>query len=243
MSTHVTTHTSQLLNAIPSQEHSKEKFTLQTPPKTDIFASPTTGYHFSSPIVFVTLPIRDFYSAAASISIPYTLSLPSTVEVSNPTLQFDQGGLVLALLEKDSPLPTKEAPGDKDNHPRWIKAGVEVWEGKAWGGVVVREKWSDWSLFDVERNAIIGGYELRLQMEKLGDALMIFMLGGDENQGKTLVRKVPWVFLEEEIEDVDRVLVGVYGARPDPFDEANGKNLEIGIEAFEVRNATGYRVR
>lgn len=242
METHVTTPHFELLNAIPGQENSTKNFTLQTPPKTDIFASPTIGYHFSAPIVYVTLPIREFHSAAATITVPYTLSLLNTAGVNNPTLQFDQGGLVFALLEKDSPIPTKEAPGGKDDHPRWIKAGVEIWEGKAWGSIVVREKWSDWSLFDVEKNAVVGGYELRLQMEKLGDALVIFALGGDGGKEKTLVRKVPWVFLEEEIEDVDKMWVGVYGARPDPFDEAKGRNLEIGVEGFEVWNLKGERV-
>ena len=222
----------QLLNTVPQQDISRNKVTIQAPPSTDIFASPTTGYHFSAPVVYITLPLRDFCSAAATIAVPCTLSPSSQEKADNPTLQFDQGGLILALLEKGRPTPTKEAPGGKSDHPRWIKAGIEVWEGKAWGSIVVREKWSDWSLFDVDKNSVPGGYRLRLQMEKLGDALMIFTQ--DEKATKTIVRKVPWVFLESEVVNVDTVMVGVYGARPDPFDEAKGKSLEIRVEDFEL---------
>jgi len=230
----------QLLNTVPQQDISGNKFTLQIPPNTDIFASPTTGYHFSAPVVYITLPLRDFCSAAATIAVPYTLSPSHQERVDDPTLQFDQGGLIFALLEKGRLTPTKEAPGGKSDHPRWIKAGIEVWEGKAWGSIVVREKWSDWSLFDVEKNSVPGAYRLRLQMEKLGDALMIFTQ--DENRARKIVRKVPWVFLESEVENVETVIVGVYGARPDPFDEAKGKSLEIEVENFEAWNMEGQLV-
>ncbi|PVH74511.1 hypothetical protein DL98DRAFT_604309 [Cadophora sp. DSE1049] len=237
MASHVAKSPYHLLNKVPEQKAPQGEFVLQTPPRTDIFASPTIGYHFSAPIAYVKLPLRDFRSAAATINVPYTPSLSTQETVDNPTLQFDQGGLLFALLEKGRPAPTKEAPGGKDDHPRWIKAGVEVWEGKAWGSIVVREKWSDWSLFDVEKNAVLGAYQLRLQMEKLGDALVIFTV--DEHGGKTIVRKVPWVFLDAEVGDVENIMVGVYGARPDPFDEAKGKNLEIGVENFEVWTMEG----
>lgn len=122
--------------------------------------------------------------------------------------------------------------GRKQTHPRWIKAGIEVWEGKAWGSIVVREKWSDWSLFELEEPSEKGAYKLTLQIKRMGDALMIYVLS--EGQERKSVRKVPWVFFEEERRGVESVMVGVYGARPDPFDEAKGKNLEIGAEGFEL---------
>jgi hypothetical protein len=43
-----------LLNPDPLQDeiHEQNVFTLKIPPKTDIFASPTIGYHFSAPFAY-----------------------------------------------------------------------------------------------------------------------------------------------------------------------------------------------
>lgn len=221
----------QTLNTIEGQEAALKDFIILTPPHTDIFASPTHGYYFNAPIIYTQLPLLSFAKAKATISVPFTLSLPEPLAAPNPTLQFDQGGLVFILPEIGNGVEDLKQ-GEKESHPRWIKAGIEVWEGRAWGSIVVREKWSDWSLFELEQSSEKGEYILTLQMERMGNALMIYVVS--EGKERRLVRKVPWVFLKEETGGVERVIVGVYGARPDPFDEAKGKNLEIGVEGFEV---------
>ncbi|KUJ17150.1 uncharacterized protein LY89DRAFT_685090 [Mollisia scopiformis] len=227
------------LNTVQGQQEASDKFSILTPPRTDIFASPTHGYHFSAPIIYTQLPILEFGSAKATISIPFTLHSPKEKEVENPTLQFDQGGLVFVF-----PGAGTEAKdlvqAEKETHPRWIKAGIEVWEGKAWGSIVVREKWSDWSLFEPGQITATGTYKMTLEMERFGDALMIYTVS--EVKKRTLVRKVPWVFLEEERSGVETIMIGVYGARPDPFNEAKGKLLEIGIKSFGVKDQDGKRI-
>ncbi|CZR66981.1 uncharacterized protein PAC_16880 [Phialocephala subalpina] len=227
------------LNTLKGQESISKSFTILTPPQTDIFASPTHGYHFSAPILYTTLPLLSFTSSKATISVPFTFGLPNSPTAPNPTLKFDQGGIVFVLPEAGIEVEDMKKM-KKEAHPRWIKAGIEVWEGKAWGSIVVREKWSDWSLFELSPPSPLGEYRLTLEMERMGDALMIYVLS--EGKERRLVRKVPWVFLEEERRGVTEVLVGVYGARPDPFDEAKGKNLEIGVEGFEVWDGEGKKV-
>jgi len=225
-----------LLNPDPLQDEipGQNVFTLKIPPKTDIFASPTIGYHFSAPIAYKCLPTGNFSKARATVTIPFTLNCLPTTRVENPTLQFDQAGLVFVFLDPKFGAPCLANPGSgktENPHPKWIKAGVEVWEGKALGSVVVREKWSDWSLFAAPGSADAVEVTVTIEMERLGDALMIYKILGAERE---LVRKVPWCFLEMETKET--VWIGVYGARPDPYGEAQGKNLVARFENFVIKD-------
>jgi hypothetical protein len=71
-------------------------------------------------------------------------------------------------------------------------------------------------------------------MERTGDALGVYAFSEEDGEAKTLVRKVPWVFLEEGNGAVESVLVGVFAGRPDPRDQAAGKNLEVVVEGWSV---------
>jgi hypothetical protein len=55
-----------------------------------------------------------------------------------------------------------------------------------------------------------------------------------ERREKELVREVPWCFLEEETEET--AWIGVYGVRPDPYGEAQGKNLVARFENFVIED-------
>ncbi|RDW58680.1 hypothetical protein BP6252_13156 [Coleophoma cylindrospora] len=205
--------------------------------KTDIFASPTIGYHFSSPVAFVALPTQDFALARSKISIPYTLSSKSPSD--NPTLQFDQAGIVVVLPSSKHPEPSKHQPGTADPkqpHPKWVKVGVEVWEENGYGSVVARDRWSDWSLFDVEKpdETPSGKLSATFELERMVDALMIYRV---TESGRVPVRKVPWWFLEGETEET--MWIGVYVARPDPFDQAGGKLLDAEFDGFIVKDIWG----
>jgi uncharacterized protein len=150
------------LNTVPEQDpisSPEMPFIPHVPPKTDVFASPALGYHFSAPILYTAIPTTSFKSARATISVPF--SLQSSTRPSNPTLQFDQAGLIFVLPHPSLPFPSLTQPGGKSAsqgnpsaHPKWIKAGIEVWEGNAWGSIVAREQWCDWSTFELSPSTI-----------------------------------------------------------------------------------------
>ncbi|TVY36688.1 Uncharacterized protein LOCC1_G006059 [Lachnellula occidentalis] len=237
------------INTVPSQApitDTQAPFTLSIPPKTDIFVSPALGYHFSAPIIYTAIATDAFKSTRATISVPFRLptSNPDSSGL-NPTLQFDQAGLIFVLPDPSLPNPSRTHPGshaeiDTGVHPKWIKAGIEVWEGKAWGSIVVRDKWSDWSLFELPasalgaRSGVLGSKPsatITLEASRIGDALMIYVV--EEGQEAKPVRKVPWWFMDGETEEA--FWVGVYGARPDPFGETM-RNLEVEFAGFEVQS-------
>lgn len=96
-------------------------------PRTDIFASPTISYHFSSPVAFLSLPTQEFRFARSKVSIPDTLL--SKTASNNPTLQFDQAGILVVLPSLKHPDPAKNNPGSADSgkpHPKWVKISIEV---------------------------------------------------------------------------------------------------------------------
>lgn len=225
-----------LLNASTQQQPISDSacsFSLGIPPKTDIFASPQLGYHFSAPIAYVRRPTESLQYARATISVPL---VPARNE--NKTLQFDQAGLIFVQLHHSHTSPSAAEPGsasDHDSlhkHPRWIKAGIEFYEGQMYGSIVVRDKWCDWSLFQIpdlpasaEDHKLPPFASVTIEAKRTGDALMLLLVM--PNGVRSPIRKVPWWFMEDEMQEMS--WVGVYGARPDPFDETR--------EEMEVRFA------
>lgn len=250
-----------LVNAVPSQAPitgHEAHFSLAAPPQTDLYASPALGYHFSAPIAYTQLPTSRFASLQVSVAVPFTLPLfqpplhardaAEAVEAAeaarNPTLQFDQGGIVFVLPHASHPNPSATEPGSSGAsptpHPRWVKAGIEVYEGRPYGSVVVRDRWSDWSLYDLPDYSLGGptresiAAALTLRADRNGDALVISVV--DIDGEKRPVREVPYWFLHDEVED--SCWVGVIGARPDPTKEAK-RDLEVRFKGLEIRDAQG----
>lgn len=80
-----------------------------------------------------------------------------------------------------------------------------------------------------------------LVLERYHNALKVFLVrGGDAAtaagtpETKTLIRKVPWVFLDDDALGND-ALVGVFAAQPDPDDESGGKSFPVTISNFQVQ--------
>ncbi|KAH8898646.1 hypothetical protein GQ53DRAFT_605690, partial [Thozetella sp. PMI_491] len=179
-------------------------FTLAAPPNTDIYATPlgSTLHVYSAPVSHTQLLKSSFSLARVSFSF-------------TPTLQFDQGGLLFTVARKVNPEPTAENSQEAASHPAWIKAGIEVNDGEPWVSVCGKANhgWVDWSLVPLPTKTGLGKkVSATIEFTWYKNALMIYSIRGEE---RTLVRKVPWAFLDDA-ELSDHAWVGVYAARPDP---------------------------
>ena len=160
------------------------------------------------------------------------------------TTIYDQGGLILVFPNKDNPNPDASNAGEKSKHPQWVKAGIEINDGRPWASVVARENWADWSLSippagvtDAQPNneGVTGKGSVKavIEFERHEGALYVFVNGPDgKEKGRSMIREPQWVFLDER--DDTEALVGVYCCTPDPKDERNGTPLEVTFEDFEL---------
>jgi uncharacterized protein len=196
------------------------KFTLKAPPKTDIYAAPAHGYVFTAPIAYKQIQTSQFHRLRVTVTLRWTHL-------------YDQGGLILFFpaTTLGQVLDAKNL-ATKESHPKWVKAGVEVNDQQAFASVVARDEWADWSLGTLPAHAQSGGArtaKATIAFERHGNALKVLLVEGEK---ETLLREVQWVFCDER-HSVD-CYIGVYVARPDSKDEADG-DLEVEFEGLEIQ--------
>ncbi|KAI0130405.1 hypothetical protein BJ170DRAFT_314115 [Xylariales sp. AK1849] len=190
-------------------------FTLAAAPNTDVYASPLgeTLHVYSAPITHTRVDKSTFSHARVTFSFV-------------PILQFDQGGLILTLPSKTNAEPNETNSREASGHPAWIKIGIEVNEGEPWLSVVgkARNGWCDWSLAPLPVKSGLGEEaSATIEMTRHKNALMVYSVEGDT---KTLIRKVPWVFLDDAASN-GSAYVGAYAARPDPESKATGVHFKV----------------
>jgi regulation of enolase protein 1 (concanavalin A-like superfamily) len=202
------------------------KFALSTSPGTDVYAAPAHGYVWTAPLLYHKLNTSTFKSARVTVSFTWT-----TI--------YDQGGLILVFPAAGNPNPDASNAGAKEAHPQWVKAGVEINDGRAWASVVARENWADWSLSLPPAGVVDTGaktVKATIEFERHGGALYVFVSApGAGKEGRCMIREPQWVFLDGRGEG--EAWVGVYTCSPDPKGERAGKPLEVTFEDFEIVEA------
>ena len=126
-----------------------------------------------------------------------------------------------------NPIPDGKNAADASTHPRWVKAGIEINDGKPWISVVARDEWADWSLASTPAGSDSNAgktVKATIEFVKHDNALLVFVKDGEERR---MIREVQWVFLDEQLEKP--CWIGVYAARPDAKGEAEGA-LEVHFE-------------
>ncbi|KAI9844691.1 MAG: hypothetical protein M1837_005433 [Sclerophora amabilis] len=197
-------------NAPPPEISLSGEFTLSAPPKTDISHKPPSTEAFNAPIFCRRVPLYSFRRARVTVAAPWK------------TL-YDQGGLILILRQERGIY-------------RWVKTGIEFYDGRANVSTEVADRYADWSLMPLSPE---GSQSVTVEMERevkggsLGPSLWIYVVNGEERRP---IREVSWVFEDEA--KVSHTWVGVYAAKPTP-DTAVGKEndtLEVSFKDLVVDN-------
>ena len=197
-------------------------FTLKAPPGTDIWRKPPSTATFNAPLLYRSLKLSSFRRARVTVSADWK------------TL-YDQGGLCLAL-----PSSPKSSTSSDAKDRKWIKTGIEFYNGAPQVSTVACDKWADWSLLPLP-NAATGGTSVTVQMERevlqgeggRGSTLCVFVMEGVERRA---VREVTWVFEGGEGEGEGECWVGVYAAKPTRDEDDPGRELEVHFGGFVVES-------
>ena len=191
----------QAANSATLPEDFTKNFTIKVKPDTDIWRPNPTHDVFTAPHIYKTIAAKNFKSLAATVTADWK------------TL-YDQGGIFLAFPQARADVPTK-----------WIKAGIEYYQGRYALSVVGCDNFSDWSLCPLDDG------ETSASLEFLWDekALNVFVHRKGQKQ---ILREILWAFGNLEVGQPVRA--GVYGAKPKE-DEGNATaELEVKFSGLKL---------
>nr|POE89926.1 uncharacterized protein CFP56_20395 [Quercus suber] len=177
---------------------------------TDIWRASPQRDIFTGPVNYQKIPISTFWRAAVSFSATWK------------TL-YDQGGLLLVF-----PQP--------DNQPRkWLKAGIEFFNGAPHFGTVGCDRYSDWAMTPLPH-----GYDkpnARIEAVMEGSTLWIYYI--DTEGKKVPLREVKWTPLSNPVpgSENDEMWVGVYAAKPKTDADQSSAELEVKFWDWELEVA------
>ncbi|ROT36676.1 hypothetical protein SODALDRAFT_204714 [Sodiomyces alkalinus F11] len=169
-------------------------FTLSAKPGTDIWRKPPTTDVFNAPTKLrSTKPLSAFHSASVTFSGKWTE-------------QYDQAGLVLVLQPRHSSNTTPQ---------KWLKTGVELYNGVPQVSTVACDRYADWSvsplaaLGPLDHNVTV---TIEREEDHNGHSAWVYYVHPESGERKPL-REVCWFSVEEGHGEWD-LSVGAYVARP-----------------------------
>ncbi|KAI4240366.1 MAG: hypothetical protein L6R40_005192 [Gallowayella cf. fulva] len=205
--------------SLPTSPSPSDKFTLHTPPNTDIWRKPhPLTDTFNAPRYLTTIPLKELKSVQV------------TVKGRWKTL-YDQGGLLLIL-----PSPAATAAAEAGEYrSKWIKTGIEFYNGKPHISAVACDRWADWSLLPLPSPST---EEVAIRMDrevKNGEKTSTLWITYQNPQSGAWmpIREIAWGFEEDEGD----ARIGVYAAKPtaDEDDDDDDGELEVEFTRFEVQ--------
>ncbi len=182
-------------------------FTLAAPPGTDIWRKPPATDSFNAPILYSKFALDAFNNVRVTISGAWG------------TL-FDQGGLVLELL-----------PTEQDSERKWVKAGIEFFDGKPYIGVVACDRWADWTLVELDQNEATIEMEREVETGTRKSSLWIYVIEGGKRRP---IREITWVFGGHESNKYKACRVGVYAAKQKEDEDDKARSLTVTFKNFEI---------
>jgi regulation of enolase protein 1 (concanavalin A-like superfamily) len=204
-------------------------FTITANPGTDIWRKPPTTDVFNAPTALppagphpqrTSGPLNAFLSARLSLNF-------------TPQEQYDQGGLLLSLRRKSG------SDNNNNNAPptKWIKTGIELYNGAPRVSTVGCDRWADWSVADLPPSSSsasggeTGWTTVVVEKDKDGNGTGLWVYRVAEGSGeKVPLREICWVFGEDP--EAWEVEVHAMAARPEK--EVQG-GLTVEFAGLEVK--------
>ena len=191
-------------------------FTLVARSDTDIWRKPPSTLSFNAPILYHSLKLSEFKRARVSITGPWK------------TL-YDQGGLCLCM------------PTDKGNERswKWLKTGIEFYDGRPYIGTVGCDTWADWSLLELDGDQVTVEIEREVENGNKTASLWVYIISDDGKRRP--IREVTWVIgtLSDTEQNDQSLCIGVYAAKP-KMDEGNKEGkLEVTFQLLEIETWKG----
>ncbi|KAK3687559.1 hypothetical protein B0T22DRAFT_131867 [Podospora appendiculata] len=184
------------------------------PPHTDVFnAATATPPNTPSP----TGPLQTFVSAKASFSFDWTE-------------QYDQAGLLLSFRPQGGSSSSSSAPN------KWIKTGVEFYNGQPMLSTVACDRWADWSVAPLTTFAAAAETWTTILIEKevnenetneRGSSLWVYQVL--DSGERVALREICWVYGDDDIQWELEVLA--MAARPA---KKATTGLEVRVRDMEV---------
>ena len=175
-------------------------------PGTDIWRKPPQTYSFNAPISYRRMKLSTFHRARVTVS-------------ANWKTLYDQGGICLIM---------EQAPGSLS---KWVKTGVEFYDGRPHISTVACDRWADWSLLPTVGTAATVELEREVVDGKPTSTLWVYALEGVERRP---VREITWVFDSDSAPSNDEAWIGVYAAKPTKDGDNDSRALEVSFSNFVV---------
>lgn len=124
--------------------------------------------------------------------------------------------------------------GGSEHTRKWIKSGVELFNGAPHLSTVCCDNWADWSIAPMPQSDRVqaGQKSVSILIEKkespTGSCLWVYFVDGET---QTPMREICWPFGEASMDDWE-LEVGAFVARPD---KQGSDKLEAEFEAFDVK--------
>ncbi|KAK2031554.1 hypothetical protein LX32DRAFT_584621, partial [Colletotrichum zoysiae] len=186
-----------------------DNFTLSAPPDTDVWKKPPSHNVYSAPTKAVpTKSLSQFRSAKITFSADWSE-------------QYDQAGLILTF---DS-LSGRER--------RWIKTGLEYYNGTPQLSTVSCHTWADWSIAPLAAFGDTKSVTVLVEkaQDNLGLSLWVYYVNLDGT--KEPLREVCWVYGDDDASGKDwNLTVGALVARPSKDAKSD---LEVHFKDFDVQ--------
>lgn len=117
---------------------------------------------------------------------------------------YDQGGLLLQPRQRNPTAATSSPPP-----PRWVKTGIEFFEGAPHLSTVTCDRFADWGLYPLEAGAgtaADGGVPVTLEVARDGEGrgrnAWVYRLVPGSGPGapprRVPLRKICWLFADED---------------------------------------------